>query len=131
MNSVERIIDNKLYMGDLYPLVSLCHLPLSFYSLHPLPFPPIEFVTDEDINRILKMLGSSWKELGRTLGFSKLELERLSVSSSSVVYAGKKMLQEWQALLRRNATFYALLGALEIIQRRDIADDLVSSRLGV
>lgn len=75
------------------------------------------------------MLGSSWKELGQTLGFSQLELERLSLSSPSVVYVGRKMLQEWEALINKNATFSALLGALEIIQRRDIADDLVSARL--
>ena len=98
-------------------LISLSHIPSH-----------TEYVTDEDINCVLKMLGSSWKELGKTLGFSQLELERLSLCSPSVVSAGKKMLQEWQALLNKNATFFALLGALEIIQRRDIADDLVSSR---
>ena len=75
------------------------------------------------------MLGSSWQELGKTLGFSQVELERFCLMSCSVSYAGKKMLEEWQNLHNRNATFSALLGALEIIQRRDIADDLVAVRM--
>lgn len=77
------------------------------------------------------MLGSSWRELGQTLGFSRVELERVSISFPAAAHAGRKMLQEWQSLLNKNATFSALLGALEIIQHRDIADDLVHSRLTV
>lgn len=88
-------------------------------------------MTDGDINQVLKVLGPSWKELGRTLGFTQLELEHFSVTTShSPSYAGKKMLEEWQTLHNRNATFFSLLGALEIIQRRDIADDLVAARMG-
>lgn len=89
-------------------------------------------MTDEDITEVLKVLGSSWKELGQTLGFSQLELERFSLDSHplELCYAGKKMLEEWQTLHSKNATFFALLGALEIIQRRDIADDLVAARMG-
>lgn len=89
-------------------------------------------MTDEDINKVLMVLGSSWRDLGETLGFSKQELERFSLTTHpvSASYAGKKMLEEWQTLHNKNATFFALLGALEIIQRRDIADSLVISRLG-
>lgn len=75
------------------------------------------------------MLGGSWMELGQTLGFSQLELERFSLTSRSAVYAGQKMLEEWQTLHKKNATFYALLGALEIVQRRDIADELAAIRM--
>lgn len=103
-----------------------CSLLIPFLSLFL-----VEYVTDEDINQVLKVLGPSWKELGQTLGFSQLELEHFSLTTSnSLAYAGKKMLEEWQTLRNRNATFFALLGALEIIQRRDIADELVAARMG-
>jgi len=85
-------------------------------------------VSDEDLNCVVKMLGYSWKELGQTLGFSQVELERIAISFPAPSHAGRKILQEWQSLVNKNATFSALLGALEIIQRRDIADDLVHSR---
>lgn len=75
------------------------------------------------------MLGQSWKDLGQTLGFNQMELERFSLTYGTVSHAGKKMLEEWQTLHNKNATFFALLGALEIIQRRDIADDLVAARM--
>ncbi len=88
-----------------------------------------DYVTDNDIDRAVKMLGSSWRELGQTLGFSQVELERVTISFPLPAHAGKKMLQDWQRLLNKNATFPALLGALEIIQRRDIADDLAQARL--
>ena len=78
---------------------------------------------------MVKVLGNSWEELGKTLGFSRLELERFSLTSHSTSCAGKKMLEEWQTLHSKSATFYALLGSLEIIQRRDIADDLVATRM--
>jgi hypothetical protein len=87
-----------------------------------------EYVTDEDICRVAKVLGHSWMELGRTLGFSQLELERFSLTSPNALSAGMKMLNEWQTLHKKNATFYALLGALEIVQRRDIADELAALR---
>lgn len=67
-------------------------------------------------------------ELGQTLGFSQLELERFSLTSPNALCAGMKMLEEWQTLHKKNATFFALLGALEIIQRRDIADELSALR---
>ena len=89
-----------------------------------------DYVTDEDITRVLQVLGPSWKELGQTLGFTQLELEHFSITTShSLCYAGKKMLEEWQTLHNRSATFFALLGALEIIQRQDIADNLVAARM--
>ena len=100
---------------------------ITFWSV----FQSTEYVTDEDINQVLKVLGPSWKDLGQTLGFSQLELEHFSLTTShSLSYAGKKMLEEWQTLHNRNATFFALLGALELIHRRDIADDLVAARMG-
>ena len=49
--------------------------------------------------------------------------------SKTHLAAGRKMMEEWKTLYKQNATFFALLGALEIIQRRDIADDLVASRM--
>ena len=67
--------------------------------------------------------------LGQTLGFSRTELERVAVTSKTHVSAGRHMLEEWKTLYKNNATFFALLGALEIIQRRDIADDLVAERM--
>ena len=39
------------------------------------------------------------------------------------------MMEEWKTLYKQNANFFALLGALEIIQRRDIADELVDLRM--
>lgn len=85
----------------------------------------LEYVTDSDINQAAKVLGLSWKDLGQTLGFSEVELECFSLDS----FPGKRMLKEWQTQPNKNATFFALLGALEIIQRRDIADDLTFARM--
>ena len=79
---------------------------------------------------VSKNLGTSWVELGQTLGFSGPELESFSLRVKAVhSKAGERMLREWQTLHRHNATFFALLGALEIIQRRDIADSLVAARM--
>lgn len=99
------------------------------YSGFPFDPSPTEYVTDEDINQVVKVLGHTWMELGQTLGFSRLELERFSLTSHSASCAGKKMLEEWQTLHKKNATFFALLGALEIVQRRDIADELAAMRM--
>ena len=83
---------------------------------------------------VVKLLGSSWKELGETLGFSQLELECFSIEAphpppKGHAHATRRMLGEWQTMHSRHATFSALLGALEIVQRRDVADDLVASRM--
>ncbi len=75
------------------------------------------------------MLGKSWQELGQTLGFTRKELQRFSLSSDSMAQAGEKMLRKWQTMHTRTATFFGLLGALEIVQRRDIADELVAARM--
>ena len=83
-------------------------------------------MTDQDISVVLKHLGASWAELGQILGFSRTELERFSRSHNK---AGEQMLLEWMNVHSRNATFFALLGALEIVQRRDIADELIASRM--
>lgn len=90
---------------------------------------PADVVTDEDIEIVLATLGASWQELGQTLGFSKRELERFSLTSQSLNDAGEKMLREWQSVHTQNATFFALLGALEIVHRREIADQLVAARM--
>lgn len=75
-------------------------------------------------------LGSSWIELGQTLGFSRQELESFSLRAKSVHRkAGERMLREWQTLHSHNATFFALLGALEIIQRKDIANNLMTAKM--
>ena len=114
-----------------------------FFSLLLLPFPPppppnthththtfADYVTDQDIEVVSRDLGTSWVELGQTLGFSGPELESFSLRVKAVQSkAGERMLREWQTLHRHNATFFALLGALEIIQRRDIADSLVAARM--
>lgn len=75
------------------------------------------------------VLGKSWRELGQTLGFTPKELQRFSLSSDSVTQAGERMLKKWQTLHEKTATFFNLLGALEIVQRRDIADELVAARM--
>ena len=49
--------------------------------------------------------------------------------SKTHLLAAQCMMEEWKTLYKQNATFFALLGALEIIQRRDIADELVNSRM--
>lgn len=85
-------------------------------------------MTDNDISKVAKALGGSWKELGQTLGFSQLELEKFSTGTHSVIIAGRKMLDEWLTLQSKNATYNALLGALEIIQRQDIVDKLEATR---
>lgn len=94
-----------------------------------------DFVTDEDISLVCKSLGLSWKELGQTLGFSQMELECFSLEAphpppKGYAHTGRRMLGEWQTLHNKHATFSALLGALEIVHRRDIADDLVAARMG-
>ena len=74
-------------------------------------------------------LGAAWPVLGQALGFSRTELERIAMVSKTHLSAARSMMQEWKTLYKQNATFFALLGSLEIIQRRDIADDLVASRM--
>ena len=88
-----------------------------------------DYITSEDIEVVCFQLGSSWPVLGQTLGFSHTELERVAMVSKTHLSAAHKMLEEWKTLYKQNATFFALLGALEIIQRRDLADDLVASRM--
>ena len=74
-------------------------------------------------------LDATWPVLGQALGFSRTELERIAMVSKTQVSAARKMMEEWKTLYKQNATFFALLGSLEIIQRRDIADDLVAARM--
>lgn len=93
----------------------------------PSPPPLSDFVTEEDIGLVSRSLGSSWAELGQILGFSQAELERLSASAHR--RAGEEMLRKWRTVHPQNATFFALLHALEIIQRRDIADGLLAVRM--
>lgn len=88
-----------------------------------------DYITSEDIQTVCIQLGASWPVLGQTLGFSRTELERIAMVSKTHLSAAQHMLQEWKTLYKQNATFFALLGSLEIIQRRDIADDLVASRM--
>ena len=88
-----------------------------------------DIITDEDIEIVLATLGTSWQELGQALGFSQRELEKFTLTSQSFSDAGEKMLREWQSVHSQNATFFALLGALEIVQRREIADQLVAARM--
>ena len=135
-------------LHNLFYTLFLCpSLPPSLFFLLPLSFllsPPLpkhthththtrtfaDYVTDKDIEVVSKNLGTSWVELGQTLGFSGPELESFSLRVKAVhSKAGERMLREWQTLHRHNATFFALLGALEIIQRRDIADSLVAARM--
>lgn len=90
----------------------------------------IEYITEEDIQLASKDLGASWHELGQILGFNKTELVKLSQNACSAkVKATTLLLREWKTLHSQNATFFALLRALEIVQRRDVADNLVTARM--
>ena len=90
----------------------------------------IEYITEEDIQLASKDLGASWHELGQILGFNKTELVKLSQNASSAkVKPTTLLLREWKTLHSQNATFFALLRALEIVQRRDVADNLVTARM--
>lgn len=91
--------------------------------------PCADFVTDSDLQLVVKVLGTSWTELGQTLGFMRWELENISLTSQSVAQAGERMLTQWQTLHSRNATFFTLLGSLELVQRKDIVDELVAARM--
>ena len=97
---------------------------------HQRTTPPVECITEEDIQLASKDLGASWYELGQILGFNKMELEKLSQSAvSGKVKAATLLLREWKTLHPQNATFFALLRALEIVQRRDVSDNLVTVRM--
>jgi hypothetical protein len=88
-----------------------------------------DYITSEDIQVVCIQLAAAWPVLGQALGFSRTELERIAMVSKTHLAAAEHMLQEWKTLYKQNATFFALLGSLEIIQRRDIADDLVAARM--
>lgn len=88
-----------------------------------------DYITSEDVEVVCIQLDAAWPVLGQALGFSRIELERIAMVSTTQLSAARKMMEEWKTLYKQNATFFALLGALEIIQRRDIADDLVASRM--
>ena len=88
-----------------------------------------DYITGEDIEVVCVQLEAAWPVLGQALGFSRTELERIAMVSKTHLSAAQSMMQEWKTLYKQNATFFALLGALEIIQRRDIADDVVASRM--
>lgn len=116
-------------------------------SLTPSSLLPVDFATEEDLKIVSENVGTSWLELGQILGFSRAELERFTRTamegdslskmateeggSAAVLnkVAARAMLCEWQMVHSQNATFFALLGALEIVQRRDIADSLISARM--
>ncbi|CAI8016472.1 hypothetical protein GBAR_LOCUS10103 [Geodia barretti] len=105
----------------------------SWFGEIPHPHSPEEnstdYITTEDIEVVCVQLNATWPVLGQALGFSRTELERIAMVSKTQVSAARKMMEEWKTLYKQNATFFALLGALEIIQRRDIADDLVAARM--
>lgn len=42
---------------------------------------------------------------------------------------GERMLREWLSIRGINARLFSLLSALEIIQRRDVADSLIAARM--
>ena len=42
---------------------------------------------------------------------------------------GEKMLREWMSVRGVNARLFSLLSALEIIQRKDVADSLIAARM--
>ncbi len=88
-----------------------------------------DLITDADLSLVVSVLGESWQELGQTLGFTRKELQRFSLSTNSTSEAGGKMLRKWHTLYAKTATVFGLLGALEIVQRRDIADELVAARM--
>ena len=112
---------------------------------------PSELVTVDDIVTVAKTLGQSWKELGHLLGFSDEELRRFSFRRSIVSLPalitsqegrsqpgdhmpspqspGERMLREWLSIRGINARLFSLLSALEIIQRRDVADSLIAARM--
>ena len=120
------------------------------YSI-PIPSIPSELVTVDDIVTVAKTLGHSWKELGHLLGFSDEELRKFSFQRSNVSLPvlissqeghsqsrdhvtshqtpGEKMLREWLSVRGINARLFSLLSALEIIQRRDVADSLIAARM--
>lgn len=97
-------------------------------------------------------MGHSWKELGHLLGFSDEELKKFSIRHSNVSLPalissqegqsqtgvqitlhhqspGERMLREWLSVRGINARLFSLLSALEIIQRRDVADGLIAARM--
>ena len=109
-----------------------------------------ELVTVDDIITVAKTLGHSWKELGHLLGFSDEELRKFSCRRSNVSLPvliiedvqsqsgghamsqqspGEKMLREWLSVRGVNARLFSLLSALEIIQRKDVADSLIAARM--
>ena len=112
---------------------------------------PSELVTVDDIVTVARTLGHSWKELGHLLGFSDEELRKFSFHRSNVSLpvlissqeghsrsgdhvtsqqtSGEKMLREWLSVRGVNARLFSLLSALEIIQRRDVADSLIAARM--
>lgn len=110
-----------------------------------------ELVTVDDIVTVANALGHSWKELGHLLGFSDEELRKFSIQRSNVSLpaiitsqdgqsqsggqivtqqsAAERMLREWLSIRGVNARLFSLLSALEIIQRRDVADSLIAARM--
>jgi len=112
-------------------------------------YPP-ELVTVDDIVTVANTLGHSWKELGHLLGFSDEELKKFSIQRSNASLpalstsqegqsqsggnttqqsAAERMLREWLGVRGINARLFSLLSALEIIQRRDVADSLIAARM--
>lgn len=122
----------------------LCHH--SYCSIYP-----PELVTVDDIVTVAKTLGHSWRELGHLLGFTDEELRKFAIRRSNVslpaiisaqegqpqpgshiVFTqspGDRMLREWLSTQGTNARLFSLLSALEIIQRRDVADSLIAARM--
>jgi len=109
-------------------------------------FSTSELVTVDDIIVVANTLGHSWKELGHLLGFSDDELRKFSIRRSIVSLPaitntnnqeqnfneqspGERMLREWLSSRGVEARLFSLLSALEIIQRRDVADSLIAARM--
>lgn len=84
------------------------------------------------------------------LGFSDDELKKFSFRRSNVSLPaliinqegsqpgghnashqspGERMLREWLSVRGINARLFSLLSALEIIQRRDVADSVIAARM--
>ena len=135
LNDMENLLQRSFIRCELGSQVATSSSILCWFGETPVRFnssPTAEdsdLISEEDIEVVAGQLGASWAVLGQMLGFTRSELEQFSLGSPSVRQTVETMLREWQILHRQNATFFALLGALEIIQRSDIADDLVAFRM--
>ena len=78
----------------------------------------------EDLERLSKKMGTSWKSFALILGFEEAEIVEFDYEYKEVAKKAYQMLRRWKERDGTKATYEVLYSALthNLVQRRDLAE---------